>query len=77
MWFFKKKFVFYLPKLNKYIEIKAKDESYAVYELCRRFRSIEHLMENYEIINGVKPSGRAQDFDSCRGGSIPPTPAPS
>lgn len=55
--FFKKKFIFYLPKLNKYIEIKAKNESYAVYELCRRFRLKEYLIEDYEIIKGLSPNG--------------------
>lgn len=48
--FFKKDFLFYLPKINKYKIIKAKDESEAVWKLCNYYRLIEGHMENYRII---------------------------
>ena len=48
--FFKKDFLFYLPKINKYKIIKAKDESEAVWKLCNYYRLAEERMENYEII---------------------------
>lgn len=52
--FFKKNFLFYLPKLNKYIIIKAKDISYAVNRLCREFALKEEYLENYVIITHCK-----------------------
>lgn len=47
---FKKDFLFYLPKINKYKIIKAKDESEAIYKLCRNYLAREELTENYQII---------------------------
>ena len=52
--FFKENFLFYLPKTDKYIIIKAKDISTAVYKLCREYRSKEECLENYKIITGYK-----------------------
>ena len=49
--FFKKDFLFYLPKLNKYKIIKARDESTAVWKLCNHFRLREKDIEDFEIIN--------------------------
>ena len=50
MCFFRKRFIFYLPQLDKYIEIKAKDESYAVSELFRRYRLKINLVQDYKLV---------------------------
>lgn len=47
---FKKDFLFYLPKIDKYKIIKARDESEAVWKLCNYYRLAEERMENYKII---------------------------
>lgn len=50
--FFKKIFIFYLPKINKYKLIKAKDISYAVNILCRTYMNHpNNILDNYKIVN--------------------------
>ena len=44
------KFTFYLPRLQKYKIIYAKDESYAVWKLFNHFRLRENEIDNYKII---------------------------
>lgn len=51
MMFFKKVFVFFLPKIDKYKVIKARDESEAVYILCKHYLYAPSLIENFKIIN--------------------------
>ena len=51
--FFKKYFLFYLPKLDKFKIIKARDESEAVWKLCINYRLREEDIENYEIIKNI------------------------
>ena len=48
--FFKKYFLFYLPKLYKYEIVRAKDESEAVWKLINSFRLREKDIDNYKII---------------------------
>lgn len=48
--FKRKEFTFYLPKLNKTIIIRAKDESYAVSKLFNQFRLREKDVDDYVII---------------------------
>lgn len=47
---FKKDFLFYLPQINKYKIIKARDESNAVFKLCSNYLTREELIKDYEII---------------------------
>ena len=47
--FFKKDFLFYLPYINKYKIIKAKDESEAVWKLCNYYKLKEYCITNYQI----------------------------
>ena len=46
---FKKDFLFYLPKINKYKIIKARDESEAVWKLCNYYKGAEERITNYRI----------------------------
>lgn len=48
--FFKQFFLFYLPKIHKYLIIRASDESEAVWKLCNQYRLMEDRIENYQII---------------------------
>ena len=62
--FFKKKiFLFYLPKMYKFYIVKAKDESYAVSKLINHFRGSEKMLENYEIIKDVSTPKRLSLFN--------------
>lgn len=47
--FFKKEYIFYLPKLNKYRTVKAKNEAEAVYKLINFYKGRIEDIENYEI----------------------------
>ena len=49
--FFKKDFLFYLPKIDKYKKMKAKHESETVWKFCNQHKFAETLIENYEIKN--------------------------
>ena len=51
--FFKKYFLFYLPKLDKYEIIKATDESEAVWKLINNYLSDVRKTDNYEIIKNI------------------------
>ena len=51
--FFKKYFLFYLPMLDEFEIIKARDESEAVWKLCINFYLREEDIENYEIIRNM------------------------
>ena len=48
--FLNKYFLFYLPLINKYKIIKAKDESQAVQKLLQRYRLKKYEVENYQIL---------------------------
>ena len=58
MFFKKKNFLFYLPRLHKFYIVKAKDESYAVSKLINHFKGSEKMLENYEIIKDVSTPKR-------------------
>ncbi len=49
-----KKFVFYLPKLNKYRTIKARDESTAVWKLLNQFILRESDIDGFKIVSEEK-----------------------
>ena len=49
-----KMFLIYLPVLDTYCAIKAKDESEAVYKLCYNFRKREDLIDCYMIIKNFR-----------------------
>jgi hypothetical protein len=51
--FFKKYFLFYLPNLNTFEIIKAKDESEAVWRLINNHVLHVEDVDNYEIIKNV------------------------
>ena len=51
--FFKKYFLFYLPRLDKFKIIRARDESEAVWKLCSNYYRREEYIENYEIIRNI------------------------
>ena len=48
--FFKKIFLFYLPRLDKYKIIRAKDQSYAVHILCRNYQYNPSLIKDFTIV---------------------------
>lgn len=54
-----RKYSFYLPKLNKFLIIKAKDESVAVWKLLNLYRLRETDVDGYKIMgrwrNGSVP----------------------
>ena len=51
--FLKKYFLFYLPRLDKFKIIKARNESEAVWKLCVNYCCREEDIENYKIIKNV------------------------
>lgn len=48
--FFRKDFLFYLPRLDKYEIVKARDESTAIWKLINAYKLREIDIENFVII---------------------------
>lgn len=46
----RKKYTYYLPKLRRYITIKARDESYATWKLLNIFYLREKDVEDWVIV---------------------------
>lgn len=51
--FSKKIFIFYLPKINKFKVVKARDESYAFHVLCKTYCNYPRtdVLDDVRIIN--------------------------
>ena len=52
--FFRKNFLFYLPEIDMYVIIKAKDLLCAVNKLYKNYKQNKEYLKNYKIVSYYK-----------------------